>query len=136
MKPMALMAAAAAVALQDRVLNAHICYAYNNDHFVADYQRGIFKNTRWSYESAGADDVAAMNTAGFFTAANATYKRGVQVGDEILATVWTTAVPTGGHPVETDSVAARALFVVVQVDDQTGVIDVSNGDSRTLTDSD
>lgn len=135
MKPMAFMTGAVALALQERVLNAHLCDAYNNDHFVADYQFGIFKNTRWSYETL--DTVATMNTAGYFSNANnSTNKRRVQIGDEILATVWTTAVPAGGHPVETDVIAARALMVVVQVDDDTGVIDVADGDSRTLTDSD
>lgn len=110
--------------------------AFDNNHLVLDYQFGIFKNGRYSYDSVAPDDVAAMNTAGFFTAANATHKRRLQIGDEILATVWTTAIPVGPHPTETDVIAARALFVVVQIDDQTGVIDVSNGDSRTLTDSD
>mgnify|MGYP001458125118 CR=1 FL=1 len=135
MKPLAWAAGMAALAMADRICNGHLCDAYNNDHLVADYQFGIYKNTRWSYETL--DDVATMNTAGYFSAANnTTNKRRVQIGDEILATVWTTALPAGGHPVETDVIAARALLVVVQVDDDTGVIDVSNGDSRTLTDSD
>ena len=108
--------------------------AYDNNRLVLDYQFGIFKNGRYSYDTI--DDVATMNTAAYFSAANATHKRRIQIGDEILATVWTTAVPTGPHPVETDVIAARALMVVVQVDDDTGAIDVANGDARTLTDSD
>jgi hypothetical protein len=107
--------------------------AFNNDLFTLDYEFGRFKNHRFSYETL--DSVATMNTAGYFSAANQVYKRQIQVGDEILATVWTTAVPAGGHPEPTDIVSARALMVVVSVS-AAGVIDVSDGDSRTLTDTD
>jgi hypothetical protein len=109
--------------------------AYIDANLCHDYQFGKFKNTRWSYDTV--DAVADVNTAGYFSAANqAPNRRRIQIGDEILVTQWTTAVPTTPHPIETSAITARSLMVVVQVDDDTGVIDVANGDARTLTDSD
>lgn len=108
--------------------------AYSNENLTCDYEFGVFRNHRWSYDTT--ESLATMNTAGFFTNANAVYKRGIQIGDEILVTVWSSAVPASPHPVTASAMSARALVQVIQVNDTTGVIDVADGDSRTLTDSD
>lgn len=91
---------------------------------------GIFKNHEWSYD--GTSDAAAVNSSGFFSDGA---DKGMQIGDRILCTEWTTAVPTGGHPAATDTMASRFWVEVVQVS-AAGVVDVSNGDALTLTDSD
>lgn len=94
---------------------------------------GIYRNHRWYYDCVDTEDVAAINTSGFF---NGLKELGGQIGDEILVTHWATALPTGGHPAATDTFT-RTLFQVVQISAATpGVVDVSNGDARTMTDSD
>lgn len=95
------------------------------------HEFGIYRNHRWYYDVYD-DDAAEMNTSGYF---NGLAARGAQVGDEILATAWNTALPAGGHPAVGDSIASRTLFVIVSISAD-GVVDVSNGDARTLTDSD
>lgn len=96
---------------------------------------GIFRNHRWYYETL--DNQAAQNSAGYFTGAAA---RGMQIGDEIIATVWTTAVPTGGHPVPGSSaITARIRHIVVSIaagDAETAAVDVADGDAYTMTDTD
>lgn len=91
---------------------------------------GIFRNHVWHYD--GADSVADMNTAGYISNG---YALGMQVGDRVLATAWTTAVPTGGHPATTDTMATRTMFEVVSVTVD-GSADLSDGVTIALTDSD
>lgn len=109
--------------------------SFNNANFILrDETRGIFQNRVWDYDTA--DTQADMNTANYFLAANATYNRGVKLGDTIEATVWTTSVPTAPN---TGAIAAKVLFYVQGITISNGVttaIDVADGDARTATDSD
>ena len=91
---------------------------------------GIYRNHRWYYDCVDTEDVAAINTSGFFDGLGAL---GGQIGDEILVTHWAT-LPTGGHP-PVGATFTRTLFQVVSIT-AADVVDVSNGDARTMTDSD
>lgn len=103
---------------------------YVSENLKMTKQFGIFNNHEWAYD--GLDDAAGVNSSGFFSDGA---DRGMQIGDRVLCTQWTTAVPTGGHPAPTDVIASRFWVEVVQVS-AAGVVDVSNGDALTLTDSD
>lgn len=105
--------------------------AFNIANFKQGREFGIYRNHEWYFDLI-TDDAAAMNTSGYF---NGIAAYGAQIGDEIVATVWTTALPVGGHPAPTDVIVSRTRFVVVQIS-AAGVVDVSNGDALTLTDSD
>lgn len=107
--------------------------AFDITNFKMGEEFGIFRNHHWYYETT--DSQATMNTAGYFSAAQATYERGVQPGDEIYATIWTTAVPTGPKIAPTDVPAGRIRFLVNSVS-AAGVIDVADGDAYTVTDTD
>lgn len=103
----------------------------NFDNLRMGHEFGIYRNHRWYYDCVATEDVATINTSGFFDGLKT---RGGQIGDEILVTHWATALPTGGHPAPTDTFT-RTLFQVVSIS-AAGVVDVSNGDARTMTDSD
>jgi hypothetical protein len=96
---------------------------------------GIFRNHVWAYETT--DSQATMNSANYFDGAAA---KGMQIGDEVYATIWTSAVPTGGHPVPgTSAITGRIRFIVNAIaagDPATAHIDVADGDAYTMTDSD
>jgi hypothetical protein len=87
-------------------------------------ERGIFRNHRWNYETT--DSQATMNTAGYF---NGLAALGGQIGDEIYATVWDSAVPAGPHPVPGSSVIDARVLLIVNAISAGGVVDVANGDA-------
>lgn len=103
----------------------------NFDNLARGPENGIFRNATWYYDTT--DDAATMNTSGYFSGGVA---RGMQVGDQIIARTWTSAVPAGGHPATSDALTAVTSFWVVSADLDADVVDVSNGDAQTLTDSD
>lgn len=107
----------------------------NLDNITMGREFGVFRNHQWHYETT--DTQATMNTANYFDGLAA---RGAQIGDEIYATVWTSAVPTGGHPVPgTSAISARIRFMINAIaagDPATAHIDVADGDAYTMTDTD
>ncbi len=104
--------------------------AFNNANLVKRVgECGIYRNNVWDYDTI--DTQADMNTANYFAAANSSFKRKVQVGDEIHARVWDTALPTSPNA---GTLAAKVVFVVVSA--SATAIDVADGNAATLTDSD
>lgn len=92
--------------------------------------RGKFGNVVWLYETT--DTQATMNTAGYFNGIGA---RGGKIGDEIIATVWTTAIPSGAAPADTDAITARVRFYIRALS-ASDVADVADGDAVTVTNTD
>lgn len=70
----------------------------------------------WSYTAPGTDAIADINTAGYFNSASDVLK----VGDLIY--VWDSSVPTG--------------TLVIVLSNASGVVDVSDGTTVAVTDSD
>lgn len=109
--------------------------AFNIANIQMGPEVGIFRNHIWYYETT--DAIATINTAGYF---NGLAARGAQIGDEIIVTQWTSAVPTGGHPVPgTSAITAKVrtyINAIAAGDPATAAIDIADGDAYTATDTD